>query len=394
MEYANLGELRRKLLHFSPAAVSRFTAISLPRLQEIEAGEAPTVYEAERLSEVYGIDADLLMDEPIALDPGDAISTLALLDEFQEVSAETRRAIISASSAARDLVQLEARLGEPDPWVSFVGSLRLPRARDTDPPFAQGRHYAAHLRRKLELGLLPIASMRDLVREAFGAVAVLYADLCDPRLAGVTFADRFRGPTIVLNTRGKNENPGVRRFSLAHELCHLLVDTDRTEPLATLSGFLSDAGLDREQRANAFATRLLCPEEVVRALPAVQRSEPVAAARALIEEYGMHYQAARLYLRNAVRLDLPPEAPRGLIGAELSDRWHLAEEPAGLNQFPIPDVPPVRRTEVAMSAAKLYATQAIGRDQFARLLGVTPVHEVERVLGYFGLDLPDADVPG
>lgn len=390
MRYADLGELRRKLLHLPPATVSRLTALPPLRLAELEEGDAPTVYEAEKLGSVYGLDPDLLMDQPIVLEATDGVSVLALLDEFQEVSADTKVAILSAATAARDLVTLKARLGEPDPWSDFVASFRLSHARGGATPFAQGRHYANGLRRKLRLGDRPIVSVRDLVRDAFPSIAVLYADLFDPKLAGVTFADKVRGPTIVLNLQGKNCNPGVRRFSLAHELCHVLVDSDRAEPLASLSGFLSDRGLDRERRANAFAARLLCPEEVVRKLP----SDGLAAARALIEDYGFHYQAARLYLRNVGSLELPPQPPSGLIGAELSSRWHLAEEALGLLQFPIVDVPSVRRTEVAVAAAKLYATGGIPRDAFARLLGVTPAHDVESVLAYFGLDAPtDGDVP-
>lgn len=390
MRYADLGELRRKLLHLSPATVSRHAALPVTRLEEIEGGDAPTILEAEKLGGVYGIDADLLMDQPIVLEPTDAVSVLALLDEFQEVSADTKVAILSAATAARDLVTLKARLGDPDPWSDFVASFRLPRARGDATPFAQGRHYANALRRKLRLGDGPIPSVRDLVRNALPSIAVLYADLFDAKLSGVTFVDRIRGPTIVLNIQGKNCNPGVRRFSLAHELCHVLVDTDRAEPLASLSGFLSDGGLDRERRANAFAARLLCPEEVVHELA----SDGLGAARVLIEEYGFHYQAARLYLRNVIGVELPPQPPAGLIGAELSSRWHLAEEALGLVQLPIADVPAVRRTEVAVAAARSYAEGTTPRDAFARLLGVTPAHDLESVLAYFGLDAPtDDDVP-
>jgi len=189
----------------------------------------------------------------------------------------------------------------------------------------------------------------------------------------------------VLNLDGKNSNPCVRRFSLAHELCHLIVDFNRREPLATLSGFLTEGGLKREQRANGFAARLLCPERAVKKL--TRDHSPIEAAKLLIERFGLHFEAARLYLKNIANAEVP-RGGAALIIAGIAERWQNAEEPPGLKNFPLEDVPALRRSLVAEYAARLYCEGRMSRTRFTGFLGVTPAEEVEKVLDFFGLDVP------
>lgn len=347
------------------------------------------MWEAEALSHVYGIDADTLSASPIVLDPGDVVQVLPLVDEFQEVEGEVKLRILSAARAARDLYSLRAMLEEGDPWAGHRGIPPLKSPRRGASPHEAGRYYAAQIRAAFGLGRSPIASVRDFLEEAFPHIAVLYAHLGSVSLSGVALGDAVRGPTILLNLEGKNQNPGVRRFSLLHELFHLLVDMHDREPLVTLSGFLQDAGLDRERRANAFAARLLCPEDVVQDLAKRTPANPLAVAERLIDEYGMHYGAARLYLRNVVRMELPDPSPDRLVASATSPRWQQAEEPVGIATFPLSGVPTERRTAIARRAATLYSVGKISRDRFAELLGLAPTEEVERVLGFLGLDLPD-----
>ena len=55
----------------------------------------------------------------------------------------------------------------------------------------------------------------------------------------------------------------VRRFTMAHELCHLLYDRGKEHKVAIASG--PWAPKDVERRANAFAAMFLMPRELVRA---------------------------------------------------------------------------------------------------------------------------------
>ena len=382
--FANLRELREKLLGYQRDAVSRLGNIPLDRLRDIEEGrDAPTVSELETLSALYGLAPEMLAEEPIALQLGDGIEVIASLDEFREISDVTKSRIVAVSNAAVDLADLRRRIGvsaEPFKWT-------LPPHRTAETrPWAVGKHYAERLRARLRLGDQPIRSVRDLVRDEFPEVSVLHTHLGDGGLAGLTFADRKRGLVIVLNLDGKNTNPCVRRFSIAHELCHLLVDWNRKEPLATLSGFLSEKALEREQCANSFAVRLLCPEKVVRSL--AKRHGPAKALEFLTRDYGVHLEAARLYLQNAADTQIPQEDVPLLGISAITAQWEGAEVPRDVSEFPLEGVPAERRTIVANLASQLYSRGDLLRDHYARLLGVSPAQDLEKVLYRFGLDTP------
>jgi Zn-dependent peptidase ImmA (M78 family) len=383
--FPSLRKVRTELLGYSFHSVVRLAKIDAERLRAIEEENlSPTVYELESLAKVYGIESDRLFDEPILLQPGDAVAGLTYSEEFTDLGDLVRVRIVWAASAARDLLRLRVLDGQPLTapdqlvGVEFADKHLL--------PFRQGAALADRLREELGLGDSPIPSLRDLVRDEFPWITVLHSYLTSQGPAGITFADVLRSPTIVLNLDGKNRNPGVRRFSLAHELLHLLVDWDRAEPLAVLSGFFTESALEREQRANAFAIRFLCPESVLRGFGP---DEPLGAARKLLSEYGLHYHAVRLYLRNEARIELPPTPPPEL-GALGTEAWlERAEVPEGLGGFPLGDVPPERRTVVARTAARCYSSGKISRNTFAEMLDVTPAHDLESVLDFFAIPQPE-----
>ena len=230
--------------------------------------------------------------------------------------------------------------------------------------------------------------MRDFLSERFPGVTVLYAHLTSEGPAGVTFADAVRHPTIVLNLDGKNRNPSVRRFSLAHELYHVLADWDRRHAIAVLSGYMSDASLETEQRANGFAVRLICPPSRIRHITATTTHSEI---RGEIGPYGLHYRALQLYLKKECDVRLPETPPDALIGIGTEAVWQLAESPVGIEGFPLDTVPPERRTAVARLAARLYAEGRSSRRAFADALSVSPVEDVDVVLDFFGLDRPASE---
>ena len=389
----NLKDVREKLLGYSRETAARLSRIAVERLASIEErGEAPTVFEADALSRIYGIDADLLADEPIQLAPGDGVVTLASRNELRGLDDVTRVRVVAAANAARDLASLRKLEGLEDHRARFRKEAPRLDASKTAPPFRQGAKCAADLRRKLKLRDAPISSLRDFVAERFPSIAVLYAELGGAGPAGLTFLDPLRGPTVVLNLEGKNKNPCVRRFSLAHELCHLLLDWNRLETVASISGYLNESRLAVEQRANAFAVRLICPESVIKRLIAKDAHLSKPKTVQTLASYGLPYAALRLYLRNegGVKLSEDPSSAPTALGTEA--RWVAAEEPTGIEGFPLADVKPERRTEVARAAARLYSIGRIRRDQFADALGATPAADLESVLDFFALNLPAEDL--
>lgn len=93
-------------------------------------------------------------------------------------------------------------------------------------------------------------------------VAVSDVTLGDEEIGGVAVARSGLAPLILVNTANpRNAYPSGRRFTLAHELCHLLHDRDRARNVALISGPWAPPGI--EQRANAFAARLLMPDALV-----------------------------------------------------------------------------------------------------------------------------------
>lgn len=381
--YESLAALRVELLDYTASFITSETAIASERLEKIENGDdPPTIGEAIKLASVYGIDPRLLARRPIRLAPGDGISVLALSSEFRRISPTTRKAIVAAANAARDLGDLEEALGLHSRYDRFAVEHRPPvQPRRDRPPYQQGRDIARALRRQLgHRG--PIASLRTFIAERFPSITILDAHLGrDADLGGVSFADRRRGVTIILNIDGRNENPLVRRFSLAHELCHLLIDWSRMQPLAVISEVRDDAKLEIEQRANGFASRFICPEEAVLAL---RKHSPRDALAAIIGRWGLHFNAACLYLHRAGGFALADleRAPRTFD----ESIWTEAEAIPEYREFPISEVPVERRTLVARHASRLYLDGRIDADQLTGYLGLNRIdmRVLSQVLAHCG----------
>lgn len=80
---------------------------------------------------------------------------------------------------------------------------------------------------------------------------------------GAAIAGRRHTPTVVVNSdKNVNKTQPGRRFTLAHELCHILYDRDRARSVFHSSTPWAQPGV--EQRANAFAAMLLMPPERLR----------------------------------------------------------------------------------------------------------------------------------
>ena len=87
--------------------------------------------------------------------------------------------------------------------------------------------------------------------------------LSDETIRGVAIAGPMHRPCVTWNSScERNAEEKGRRFTMAHELCHLLFDADGGRRLALASG--PWAPVDVEQRANAFAAMLLMPTDMVR----------------------------------------------------------------------------------------------------------------------------------
>ena len=94
-------------------------------------------------------------------------------------------------------------------------------------------------------------------------IEVSEIDLTDRQIRAVSVFGPTQRPSIFCNRQtiwGVSEP--VRRFTLAHELCHLILDREHGDELAIASG--PWAPLAIEQRANAFAAAFLMPTWLLR----------------------------------------------------------------------------------------------------------------------------------
>lgn len=166
----------------------------------------------------------------------------------------------SAGTAIRQARRLStlrsdiADLGFPQPWqppplVDIGGSWT-----------EQGSRLArAALERVRDVGgAIAEPDLASLVEKAFG-VDVAVVDL-GPDFDGLaTSADEVK--LIVLST---SHLPSRQRFTLAHELCHLLAGDDHGVHLDRDVFDKAQARNPSEKRANAFAAAFLMPEEILR----------------------------------------------------------------------------------------------------------------------------------
>lgn len=105
-----------------------------------------------------------------------------------------------------------------------------------------------------------VVDVQALVR-ALG-IKINSLGLASSSIRGVALAGSGYRPAILLNlTSPYNISPGGRRFTLAHELCHILNDRSRAKRLAQVSGPWTLPAV--EKRANAFAAMLLMPRSLL-----------------------------------------------------------------------------------------------------------------------------------
>jgi Zn-dependent peptidase ImmA (M78 family) len=127
-------------------------------------------------------------------------------------------------------------------------------------PWEQGYALAAAALEALAVDTSNAVDVRTIIGRLGATIDAI--SLSDTGIRAITVAGPYHAPTVFLNDQyvdGISEP--VQRFSIAHELCHLLIDPDRAQNLGVTSG--PWAPLDIEQRANAFAAAFLLPDSGV-----------------------------------------------------------------------------------------------------------------------------------
>jgi len=151
----------------------------------------------------------------------------------------------------------------------------------------------------------------------------------DRKLRGVSLIDVSGRATIALNQLfERGSSGGTRRFTLAHELAHLLLDRDQGLGLAITSGPWAPRSV--EQRANAFAAALLMPRPLLSSAITKSGGHPsdfeTSQAIASTLQVSIGSLADRLYNLNFVSRD-EADLLKGRAAARTRALRHLPTQP-------------------------------------------------------------------
>lgn len=137
-------------------------------------------------------------------------------------------------------------------------------------PHQQGEAAATEVREQLQLASVQTVDIFALV-ERLG-VEVRLQSVDPPTLDGIAVWGNRYGPAVLVNRasarlswprltwQGDLQSNGAARVTLAHELCHLLLDREHT--LSAVDVLKSFMPLSVEQRAKSFAGEFLLPARV------------------------------------------------------------------------------------------------------------------------------------
>jgi Zn-dependent peptidase ImmA (M78 family) len=157
-----------------------------------------------------------------------------------------------------DLIKAEKLRADATEATAILSSDDLCNTR----PHVQGSAVAKWLREKLDTprGIDPLQ-----ILERYYRVDVRYFDFEMRSLDGVAVWGPRHGPSVLLNTNSarvrSKVNPwrsGAVRVTAAHELCHLLLDSQHTLSAVDILG--GRMPIHVEQRARAFAAEFLLPK--------------------------------------------------------------------------------------------------------------------------------------
>lgn len=146
--------------------------------------------------------------------------------------------------------------------------------KDIGKPYDQGYWAAIWLRRKLGLKEMDSICPAELLQN--WGVQLQYFKMPESRLDALACWGTRHGPAILMNKAPENTPAHLHgeNTTLAHEICHLLLDRHGALPVAEVLNGNTPERL--EKRARAFAAEFLLPRSV--AAKAVRKSKTLEAA--------------------------------------------------------------------------------------------------------------------
>jgi len=325
--------------------LARAAGVSQSTVSRIEKGDREvTLVEADALARALELPLDTLLH-------GSGVQERVLVALRTATRGVDRGAAIGPGV---ELLEFDERLDTVEPAFR-----QQPRPAPVTPPpsgapSTQGARLAATLREALQLGEGPIAELPELIEEVTG-VDVASRPLVGT--SGMCLDDPQRQTRLLLVN--SNETAERQRFTLAHELGHLLFgDGAHVEGLD---------GEDREveTRCNEFARNFLAPQQgiegwLARNVNAGQMSDQVVSL--LARYFGVSTEVVKIQLERMGRRAAEPVQSTPVSAARYG--WRAEYDAAQVSAH---RPRPPRR--LAQRAASAYARGLVGAAAVAKLDG-------------------------
>lgn len=369
--------LREDILQMSVDQAATHTGIDAERIRKIEAGRIePSGDEVLIFADVYNEPVDYFITN-------EQSASIEKADNLYRMYGE------SFSPADRQSIQLFLKLCRMEQEIESLLGAR-PRVIRFEPTSHDGywkRHGQANaekLRRDLGLGIEPIQHPFQLPR-TFGC-HVFRRAIENSNISGVMLRHNDVGPCILINYV---DDVYRQNFSVAHELCHALLDHDCD---VTVTFERGDRERDqehrhREWRANSFASHLLFPQAVRESLRWQATSGD--CARVIREEASRYHvnPIVVLYALQAAKRLTPQDVKRlerGLkIPRDQKDDGDLAGESSRVRERRERYLAAGLSPEYVALCARAYREGEISLGRLSDALLVSPV-ELPAVLSELG----------
>lgn len=250
--------------------ISYVTSLSIPRVRNI----------FDAANDDVRMD-DVVLRRPEKLIAARMVAHILIDTEIKELIQQ----IDSTPLSAPDNALIEISAGA----ISLIESFSDERA------WKQGHILARWARETLGI---PADLCVDVRKELANlGLPVLERDLTAEAIDAISIWGEEHGPAIILNLSGRHvHNMRARQATLAHELCHALIDRERALPSVEVLGGKVLRPL--EARARAFAAEFLLPLEAVRRC--WQRAASVSdALYVLTRQFNVSKRLAAWQMHNA-----------------------------------------------------------------------------------------------
>ena len=238
-------KLARENLGLTLGQAAKALKLSAETLAAWEAGiQTPDADELGDLADLYGRPVGYFFSPPAAR-PERQDFRLAATRQKPQDPIIRRVAVAEFEELCKARAILGARRGEER--SDFIERLRRDVRGIEDPEAMSSR-----VREFADLGTGPAPALPDLL-ESWGVAVFLVnlpRGLAKENLAGTSWWHPDYGPAVLIN---RGDSPGRRKFTLAHELAHLL--RLEVQPICDLNDAVGE-----ERFANRFAATLLMPE--------------------------------------------------------------------------------------------------------------------------------------